>query len=137
MKSNYSELLKRAHSQLPPEVLQTKRFEVPKVRSGNVGMRTYVVNFRDIAQALNRDQQHLLRYLAREMATSGSVDQGGRAIFHGKFTNDTLGSLVKHYVDEFVVCPVCKRPDTKIVKEKRFSFLQCEACGAKSSVRAV
>jgi translation initiation factor 2 subunit 2 len=36
-----------------------------------------------------------------------------------------------------VICPICKRPDTKIVKERRFHFLICEACGAKSSIRPV
>lgn len=136
MVSDYRELLKRAHSQLPPEVFEHKRFEIPRVRSGTVGMRTYIVNFREIAEALNRDPQHLLRYLSREMATSGTSD-GARAIFHGKFKFDTLDSLVQHYAQEFVVCPVCKRPDTKIVKEKRFSFLTCEACGAKSSVKTL
>ena len=136
MESDYRELLKRAHSQLPPEVFEHKRFEIPRVRSGNVGMRTYIVNFREIAEAFNRDPQHLLRYLSREMATAGTTD-GTRAIFQGKFKFDTLDSLVQHYAQDFVVCPVCKRPDTKIVKEKRFSFLTCEACGAKSSVKTL
>jgi len=136
MREDYEKLLKRAHSQLPKEVFEHKRFEVPKVRSGTIGMRTYIVNFRDIAEALNRDGHHLLRYLSREMATAGTLD-GVRAIFQGKFRSDALDRLVQRYVEEFVTCPVCKRPDTKIVKEKRFSFLQCEACGAKSSVRAI
>jgi len=136
MTEEYEKLLKRAHSQLPREVFEHKRFEVPKVRSGTIGMRTYIVNYKDIADALNRNPQHLLRYLSREMATAGSVD-GVRAIFQGKFRSDALDRLVQRYVEEFVTCPVCKRPDTKIVKEKRFSFLSCEACGARSSVRAI
>jgi translation initiation factor 2 subunit 2 len=136
MKEEYEKLLKRAHSQLPREVSEHKRFEVPKARSGTIGMRTYIVNFKDIADALNRDPQHLLRYLSREMATAGTVD-GVRAIFQGKFRNDALDRLIQRYVEEFVTCPVCKGPDTKIVKEKRLSFLQCEACGAKSSMRTI
>lgn len=136
MKADYEKLLKRAHSQLPPELFAHKRFEIPKVRSGTIGMRTYVVNHKEIAEAMNRDPQHLLRYLSREMATAGSLD-GARAIFQGKFRSDALDRLVKRYAEEFVMCPVCKRPDTKIVKERRFSFLACEACGAKSSVRTV
>jgi translation initiation factor 2 subunit 2 len=85
---------------------------------------------------MNRDPQHLLRYLSRELATAGTLD-GVRAIFQGKFKSDTLDRLVHHYAEEFAICPVCKRPDTKILKEKRFSFLACEACGAKSSIRTV
>jgi len=136
MKEDYEKLLKRAHLQLPREVFEHKRFEVTKARSGTIGMRTYIVNYKDIADALNRDPQHLLRYLSREMATAGTVD-GVRAIFQGKFRNDALDRLIQRYVEEFVTCPVCKGPDTKIVKERRLSFLQCEACGAKSSIRTI
>jgi len=137
VKSNYRELLKRAHSQLPPEVFEHKRFEIPRARSGTIGMRTYIVNFKEIAEAMNRDPQHLLRYLSREMATAGSMDSAARAIFQGKFSTDTLNRLVQLYAEQFIICPVCKRPDTKIVKEKRFSFLSCDACGARSSVRTI
>jgi len=136
LSSDYEKLLERARSQLPHEALGHKRFEIPRVKSGNIGMRTYVVNFKEIADAMNRDPQHLLRYLSREMATAGTMDQA-RAIFQGKFRSDALDRLVQRYAEEFVACPVCKGPDTKIVKEKRFSFLQCEACGAKSSVRTI
>jgi len=31
----------------------------------------------------------------------------------------------------------CKRPDTKLVKEKRLSFLVCNACGAKSAIKQI
>jgi len=136
MKFDYKELLKRARSQLPPDVLERKRFEVPKPRSITIGMKTFIRNFKDVCDALNRDPHHLLRYLSREMATAGTLS-GSRAVFQGRFRYDTIERLVQHYTVVFVTCPVCKRPDTKIVKEKRLSFMVCEACGAKSSVRGM
>lgn len=132
----YEEMLKRAYSQLPPGVLAHKRFELPKPESTIAGARTIFFNFKEICDALNRDPRHLLRFLSREMATSGTVS-GGRAIFQGRFYNEALERLVKRYVDDYVTCHVCKRPDTKIVREKRLQFMQCEACGARSSVRPV
>ena len=136
MKYDYKELLKRARSQLPSDVFERKRFEIPKPRSITVGMRTIILNFKEICDAFNRDPQHLLRYLSREMATAGTVS-GARAVFQGRFPRDTTERLVQHYGVAFVVCPVCKRPDTKIVREKRLSFMVCEACGARSSVRSM
>jgi len=136
MKTSYKEMLARARSQIPQEVFEHKRFEVPKVRSFTIGMRTTIQNFGEICNTLNREQNHLLKFLTREMATKANLE-GGRAIFQGKFHGDTINSLIKKYVDDFVVCPVCKLPDTKIIKEKRFAFLVCEACGAKSSIRPV
>ena len=136
MDEKYEELLERAYSHLPPTIFESKRFEVPRVRSTIFGMRTIIHNFKEIAETLNRPPQHLLKFLAKEMATAGVIDDE-RAIFQGKFENETLQHLVERYTKEYVICPICKRPDTKIVKEKRLWFLICEACGAKSSIRPV
>jgi translation initiation factor 2 subunit 2 len=68
------------------------------------------------------------------MATAATM-QGNRVIFQGKFQEDTFERLMQRYLETFVVCPVCKRPDTKVVKEKRLSFLVCQACGARSSIK--
>ena len=130
---NYRELLERARSQLPSEVREYKRFEVPKPRSYVIGMRTVQSNFKEICDALNRDPRHVLKFFSGEMATAATM-QGNRAIFQGKFNNDTFERLIQRYVKEFVVCPVCTRPDTKIVKDRRLLFLVCEACGARSSI---
>ncbi|MEA2090304.1 MAG: translation initiation factor IF-2 subunit beta [Thermoproteota archaeon] len=136
MRTDYKELLKRAYSQVSPEAQEQERFEVPQVNSSIIGMRTIVQNFKKIADTLNRDPQHLLKFLAGELATATDFD-GTRARFKGKFATRTIQQLIKRYVENFVICPVCGRPDTKIVKEKRFYFLVCEACGAKSSISAL
>jgi len=133
---DYNELLKRARSQLPSEILEHKRFEIPRPRSFVTGMRTILANFKEICDALNRKPRHVLKFLSGEMATAATM-QGTRANFQGRFGRDTFERLIERYVKGFVVCPICKRPDTKIVKERRFLFLICEACGAKSSVRPV
>jgi translation initiation factor 2 subunit 2 len=133
MEYDYEELLKRARSQIPEPASKRERLELPRLRQSIIGMRTIIYNFKEIADALNRDPQHLLKYLTSEMATAATM-QESRVIFQGKFSQETLGRLIQRYMENFVVCPVCKCPDTKIVKEKRLSFLICEACGAKSSV---
>ncbi len=133
---DYKEMLERARSELPSDIPEHKRFEVPNARSFTIGMRTIVHNFKEICDTLNRDPNHPLKFLSKELATAGTL-QGTRAMFQGKFPRQTIDRLIKRYVDEFVTCPVCKRPDTKITKERRFHFLICEACGAKSSIRPV
>jgi translation initiation factor 2 subunit 2 len=136
MSFDYERLLERARGKLPKEIVKSERFEIPKMRFTVVGNRTIIHNFREIADILNRNPQHLLKYLSGEMATAATLD-GERAIFQGKFTQETLERLVKLYAEYFVICPVCRRPDTKIVKERRLSFIICEACGARSPVKSV
>ena len=134
MKYDYEELLKKARSQIPEVSSKRERLELPRLRHSVIGMRTIIFNFKEIADLLNRDPQHILKFLSKETATAATL-QESRAIFKGKFSQDTLQRLLQRYLEAFVVCPVCKRPDTKVVKEKRLSFLVCEACGAKSSIQ--
>jgi len=133
---NYDEMLEEAYSKIPSEGLRHERFEVPEPQSAIMGSRTILYNFKEICEVLNRDQLHVLRFLSKEMATAGTLDDS-RVIFQGRFDRDTLKRLIDRYVRDFVMCPVCKRPDTRIVKEKRLHFLICDACGARSPVRPV
>ena len=60
--TDYEELLDRAVEQLPQKVLETKRFQVPKAYSMIQGNRTMIQNFSEIADAMNRDPQHILKF---------------------------------------------------------------------------
>lgn len=134
MKYEYDELLKRACSQMPEVSMKRERLELPRLYITTVGMRTIISNFKEVADVLNRDAQHILKFLTREMATAATFHES-RAVFQGKFKRDSFERLLRRYMENFVICPVCKRPDTRITKEKRLSFLICNACGAKSSIK--
>jgi translation initiation factor 2 subunit 2 len=134
MKYDYGELLKRARAQVPEVSLKVERIELPRLFFTMVGMRTTITNFKEVSDVLDRDPQHILKFLTREMATAATYHDG-RAIFQGKFPRDTFERLLSRYMEGFVTCPVCKRPDTRVLKEKRLSFLVCNACGAKSSIK--
>ena len=133
MSFDYPKLLDRAMAGITSPGSTGERFEVPIAIVSIIGARTIVNNFADLADRLNRDPQHVLKYLAKEMATAGSFE-GGRGFFQGKFSRDTINRLISAYSNRFVICPVCHRPDTRVERRDRLSFLVCEACGARSSI---
>jgi translation initiation factor 2 subunit 2 len=135
MEKDYRSLLDRAYSQLPEQVTSYDRWTVPRPDVRQVGRRTVIMNFKEIADELRRDPDHLLKFLSGEMATLANFD-GTRAVFQGRFRVDSIRNLLEVYTNRYVVCPVCKRPDTRIVRERRLWFLDCEACGARSSIGA-
>ena len=134
--TDYNELLDRAIDQLPQKVLETKRFQVPKAYSMIQGNRTIIQNFSEKADALNRDPQHVLKFLLRELGTAGNLE-GSRAIMQGKFTHYLINDRIDDYVDRFIMCHECNRPDTRIVREDRIFLLKCEACGAKAPLKTL
>lgn len=82
------------------------------------------------------DPQHVLKYLLRELGTSGNVE-GNRAILQGKFTHYVINDRIKEYVDNFVMCHECNRPDTIIIREDRIDMLKCSACGARAPLKSL
>ncbi len=130
---SYDTLLDRALSGITKRGSSGERFELPRAIVSVIGARTTVNNFAAIVERLNRDPHHVLKYLAKEMATAGSFE-AGKGYFQGKFSQQTINRLIEVYTSRFVICPVCKRPDTKVEKRERLSFLVCEACGARSSI---
>lgn len=133
MDSEYEKLLDRAFDNAPDKPLSGGRFEIPIPMVEFLGNKTGITNFQEMAEKLNRDPKQLLKYFSKEMATSGNIISG-KAVFQGKFTETTFKRLITIFVNKYVICPICKGPDTKIIKESDFNFLICEACGARSSI---
>lgn len=133
MSDEYTKLLDSAMEKIPKKTSSGERFELPAIQGVRMGSKTIVQNFKEIADRMNRDPHHLLKFLSKELATAATID-GARAIFQGVFKVESMRRLLNIYTQRFVICPVCKRPDTKMDKQERFTFLTCEACGARSSI---
>ena len=133
-KFDYKEMLKRARSVLPSTVFEHSRFTIPKVDSFTEGNRTFVRNFKEISETLNRPPKHILKFLLRELATAGTLGDM-QAVFQGRFSRNTFDELIERYTKLYVICPECQKPDTGIKKEDRYLFLVCKACGARASLK--
>ncbi len=133
MEKDYKVMLERAYSVLPEQHESYERFQIPRADVRQVGRRSIIMNFKEIADELRRDPDHLMKFLLNETATRGSFD-GSRALFQGKFNTESIRNLIEIYTNKYVICPVCHRPDTHLVKDRRLLFLQCDACGARSSI---
>jgi translation initiation factor 2 subunit 2 len=134
MVESYEALLKKAYTGVTEPVESTERFSVPEVKAYIEGKTTVFENFAEIASIIRRDQDHFMKFLLGELGTAGKID-GNRAIFNGKFEPSLLASLVKSYVDDYVICSECGKPDTRLVKDDRILLLRCDACGGHRPVR--
>jgi translation initiation factor 2 subunit 2 len=132
----YEELLDKVYEKLPRKLITKERFEMPRFSAMVQGNQTFIKNFAEVASVLRRDPNHLLKYIAKELATAGNFD-GKRGILTGKFKEDQLNSKLEAYVSEFVICRECKKPDTELITFEGIKYKRCEVCGARSPVRQV
>ena len=95
---DYKNLYERARKQLPEKVFEQSRFEIPNISSVIEGNKTFIVNIRDVLERINRGENHFLKFMAGELATSVTME-GTRAVFAGKAcennTTDTLRKVCK------------------------------------------
>ncbi len=131
----YESLLNRLYSKVQSVTSKGAfRLELPQpdvIWSGN---RTVLRNFGDYPKLLRRDPEKLLLFLAKELGSSANI-VNEKAFFIGKWEQDIFKTLLQRYLKEYVLCPICGSPDTKVEKVKRLTFLVCEACGARSSLK--
>ena len=134
-KIEYEKLLKRIQDNLSEDKKESKtRFELPPVDVMWEGQRTFLRNFSEYPKILRREPDKILQFLSKEFAVPAER-VGEKAIFVGKRDPDDFTRLFRIYLKDYVECPTCKSPDTRIEREKRIPFLICEACGAKSSMK--
>ena len=131
----YEEMLKRGRDRIPETLIETARFEVPKIRGHIQGNKTIVTNLVAIADTLRRPPEHLLKYILKELATPGEFKKN-LVIFGRKIPASSINEKIQQYTSDFVICRECMKPDTELLREHNLSFVHCLACGAKHIVKA-
>ncbi|MBS3155116.1 translation initiation factor IF-2 subunit beta [Candidatus Woesearchaeota archaeon] len=131
---DYLKLLDKAITEIPKEVSEFNRLEIPKVTGRIEGNKTIINNFNQICKFFNRDVQHILKFLLRELATPAKLEEN-RLIFGRKLNPQLINDKLKEYADIYVFCPVCKKPETHLITEDGKLYIKCTACGAKNNVK--
>ncbi|MFW5900446.1 MAG: translation initiation factor IF-2 subunit beta [Halodesulfurarchaeum sp.] len=131
---DYEEQLDRALEEKPDIAEKESRFEVPDPELRTEGNVTVFENFQALLDAVSRETEHVLKFLQDEFGTSAQIDDRGRARLTGQFNESRVRAAIDEYVEAYVICPECGLPDTHLTREHGAELLECDACGARSSV---
>jgi translation initiation factor 2 subunit 2 len=132
---DYKNLLKKVIDNTTKKELAEDRLKVPKADIFYEGNTTVIKNFDKITDIINRDPDIVLKFLLGTLGTAGEL-VGPRAVFQGKIPTKNIHDRIKDYIDMFVICSECNRPDTHLVKQGRELLIRCDACGAFRSVKS-
>jgi len=132
---DYRKLLKNVLEDTSAKRVVEDRFKLPKIEIFYEGNTTVIKNFDKISDAVNRDPQLILKFLLGGVGTAGEME-GGRVVFQGKILAKQIQDKLKDYIDTYVMCSECNRPDTHLVKQGRNLLIRCDACGAFRSVKS-
>ncbi len=131
---DYDDLLEKARGNLPDDISDHDRFEIPKINVLQEGNTTIFKNFADVADKINRSPDNFLKFLLGELGTAGERENE-RVVFKGKIDTSKIRNKTEEYVEKYVLCSECGRPDTRLVKENRVDIIKCDACGAHRPIK--
>jgi translation initiation factor 2 subunit 2 len=131
---SYEKLLEKAYKSVKVVEKSGERFEIPKVKGHISGNNTLITNVSQIASYLRRPIGHLAKFLQKELASYTRMD-GNRLILKSKLNSGKVNEKIEKYAKEFVICPVCGKPDTEITSDKSVKHKHCLACGANSPIK--
>jgi len=131
----YEDLLDEAYENVEATE-EAGRFEVLKVKGHHEGTKTIITNFGQVVACLRRDADHVIKFLNKELASSSEL-KGDRLILSRKLPSKEINEKIEKYVNQFVLCPKCKKPDTELDESKGKAFLRCLACGEKHEVHKI
>jgi len=131
---SYEQLLDKAYENVKLIEGTGERFEIPAVEGFFQGKKTVLTNFFQITSHIRRDPEQLQRFLSKELATP-ITKEGDKLILNIKIPSKKINPKIEQYVEEFVLCKECKKPDTELIKEGKLTLIHCLACGAKHPVR--
>ncbi len=132
----YDKMLSRLYMSLPEKTISKERFELPVLDSSVQGKKTIVRNFSQSLKIVKREEKQFYKYLTKETATAATIEDG-KLIMVGKFYADQLNKLFSNYLNEYVLCHECKKPDTEIIERNGIKVLKCTACGALSPLKRI
>jgi translation initiation factor 2 subunit 2 len=130
---DYEKQLDRAIEDTPDIEGTSSRFSLPDPEIRQEGSATVYENFRSTLDTLDREADHVMKYLQNELGTSANIDDRGRLRLKGEFRKERVQEVMKEYADGYVLCSECGLPDTRIETENGAEILRCEACGARSA----
>ena len=129
-------MLDRAREGLEEVMSSSERFNPPTPEILHEGSKkTIIRNFTEMTDALRRDEIHLYKFLLQELGTAGNVENR-RLVLQGRVPEKKIEERIKNYINTFVICEECNRPDTDFLRSGRVLILHCEACGAKRPIRS-
>jgi translation initiation factor 5 len=115
------------------------RYKMPKLQAriegrGN-GIKTNVVNNVEIAKALERPPEYIVKYYGCQLGAVTKFEKAsGTSIVNGAHDVSKLTELLEGFIKTFVQCYSCGNPETQVKVKKDSIHLKCKACGAISDV---
>lgn len=138
----YYDLLNKVYDKIDieKELFSNKSINICKPIVKYENRKTTWENFDKNFVQINRDHEHLKKFIDKELGIKSSLNSKQNLIMRGKFDSKDICELLTKYIKNYVQCPTCRTINTSIVRnESRMDYLSCnnKKCDTQKVVQKV
>ena len=118
-----------------PDKTGIDRYRMPPVQTqSRKNNKTYFTNINKVTKALDRTPEQLIRFIGLKLATRVDTTPNAMCV-NGEYTTAKIQETVFQFIKQYVLCTVCKNPETMLfVSKSKKLKCGCKACGASKSI---
>ena len=134
---NYSTsfLIDKFYNEYAEKIKDQKKTRVPRPDIVTKDRKTFINNFTEICESIDRKQTDIASYIAKELETiETSISGVGVLIIHGTYKRTYVEKLITKYITNYVQCPTCKQWNSTITKIAKLNYIECKMCLAKTAI---
>ncbi len=127
-------LIDRLYDELDNQNVNSKKLIIEKPIVKSLNKKTFIPNFTSICTKINRNVDEVKQYFEKEMNTAISTNAQGGLVITGMFKEIHIMKVFSSYIENFVKCKECGSCDTKLIKENRITYNDCNKCKSKKAL---
>jgi len=113
------------------------RYTMPALRVKVEGrgkmIKTVLLNLEDISNDLERPVEYLLKFIGLELGAQVEA-KNNKYIIGGDRKVEEIYKVFDSFIEKYILCVVCKNPETNLATKKGNITLTCRACGKITQV---
>ena len=123
-----------------PYSKETNKLQLRPIQFDKIGKKKFKwSNFREFATSLNRKAEHMAQYVGAGLGIEPILQEEALLMEGRRFDKESLQSITKRYILEYIKCPLCSSTNTHLYKDSsiREYILKCEACQSSKTMVAI
>jgi translation initiation factor 2 subunit 2 len=127
-------LINRAFNKLS---LKVKKNNITKPKIEKKNGKTVISNFKKFCDSVKKDQLIVKKYMEDSLRVESNINLVGALIITKGPKPPEIYKTFGDYVKNYIMCqePKCNSLDTEIIKIDRITFLACNICNSKKSIK--
>ena len=140
---SYEQMLERINHILEknnPYSEDTKKLKLKPIQFDKISSKKYKwSNFREFAASLNRKAEHMAQFVGVGLGIEPILQEEALLLEGRRFDKDSLQTITRKYILEYVKCPFCSSTSTILYKDSsiREFILKCDACKSSKTMTAI